>query len=53
MQSLRTVLFTTSDETNLDYISDAMESFSQYFKDELVPAAIRIVDRLVSFLSFS
>lgn len=36
-----------SDETDLDVISEAMEQFIQTFKDELIPASIQIVDRLV------
>lgn len=45
--SFRPVLFTLSDETDMDVISDAMESFIAEFKDELVPASAQIVERLV------
>lgn len=41
------VLFTLSDETDMDVISEAMESFITEFKDELVPASTEIVQRLV------
>jgi hypothetical protein len=40
-----------SDETDLEVISEAMEQFIQLFKDELVPASVQIVDRLVGRLS--
>lgn len=41
------VLFTLSDETDMDVISEAMESFIATFKSELVPASVQIVERLV------
>jgi len=41
------VLFTLSDETDMDVISEAMESFIDTFKSELVPASVQIVERLV------
>jgi hypothetical protein len=41
------VLFTLSDETDMDVISEAMESFIDAFKSELVPASVQIVERLV------
>ncbi len=51
LAGFNSVLFVLSDETDMDVITEAMESFIDAFQTQLAPAAVQIVTRLVRWFS--
>ncbi|KAF9516474.1 hypothetical protein BS47DRAFT_1340813 [Hydnum rufescens UP504] len=46
VEKIMHILFSLADETDMDAVSEAMETFIESFQAELVPASVQIVERL-------